>query len=688
MTFGNVLPPPKFDLTPEEMFAKAAYILELAKDGIYEITSSVEPEEATFENVIIPIGHVENQLSYEIEPLSILESVSPSAEIRKAASKAVKTAQEAWELIYDNEELFLLIDAVKHQRPAGLDEESRRFLADLHSECVEKGLNLPEAEMERYSEIRHRKYELHSEFVANLATDPGVVWKSDAELEGLSKSKLESFPADEQGRRRIPLHRTNADAIMRQCTNEQTRRDVWAAKESVYPENAAYFRETVLLRDEAARLLGFSSYNHQLVRRRMMKSPEAVMNLLRAMETKLKPLVKMEMNALRELRGDGGPIHFWDFAYYDSQTLKGRNVNSDVVAEYFPADFVLGRMLGMFEKLFQLEISEVADIKDDEVWHPDVKVYKVSELGGVFVGYLYMDLYPREGKYNSSADFNIRPSYIDREGRYVPSATALICNVTPPTKDTPALLHHSDVITIFHELGHGMHDLMGRTRYAKYHGWRGRRDFCEAPSQLLEFFCWLPQTLKLMSCHYSYLSEEYKQQWERMNPAAAKQPEKQIPEEMLSALIAAKNVNSAIWTARQVGLSIFDMKVHNPSSHEELEGLDIAKEYYTSITEATGLQGPEDEATLGNGYSTTAHFMWGQEANYYSYISTRILAADMWNTCFRDDPMNPETGLRYRQMVLDKGGSVDEANMVAAFLGREPNSDAYLEEIGVEDVAK
>lgn len=122
-----------------------------------------------------------------------------------------------------------------------------------------------------------------------------------------------------------------------------------------------------------------------------------------------------------------------------------------------------------------------------------------------------------------------------------------------------------------------MHDLMGRTRYAKYHGWRGRRDFCEAPSQLLEFFCWLPQTLKLMSCHYSYLSEEYKQQWERMDPAAAKQPEKQIPDEMLSALIAAKNVNSAIWTARQVGLSIFDMKVHNPSSHEELEGLDIAK---------------------------------------------------------------------------------------------------------------
>ncbi|KAG8424483.1 hypothetical protein J3458_001270 [Metarhizium acridum] len=189
MTFDNVSPPPKSDLTPEEMFAKAASMTELAEAGIYEITSSIEPEEATFENVIIPTGHVENQLSYEIEPLSILQSVSPSAEIREAASKAVKTAQEAWESIYDNGELelFLLIDAVKHQRPADLDEESGRFLADLHGECVEKGLNLPGAEMERYSEIRHRKYELHSAFVANLATDPGVVLKSDAELEGLSK---------------------------------------------------------------------------------------------------------------------------------------------------------------------------------------------------------------------------------------------------------------------------------------------------------------------------------------------------------------------------------------------------------------------------------------------------------------------------------------------------------------------
>lgn len=162
---------------------------------------------------------------------------------------------------------------------------------------------------------------------------------------------------------------------------------------------------------------------------------------------------------------------------------------------------------------------------------------------------------------------------------------------------------------------------MGRTKYAKFHGWRGRRDFGEAPSQLLEFWCWLPETLQNMSSHYSYLSEEYKDHWRRMNPDVVDAPEKQIPPEMVSALIAAKNVNSGIATARQVGLSLFDMKVHNPSSHEELENMDIAKEYYGSITEATGFQGPEDGRFIGNGHSTTAHYMWGQEANYYSYVS-------------------------------------------------------------------
>ncbi|KHN98979.1 Peptidase M3A/M3B [Metarhizium album ARSEF 1941] len=578
MAFENILPPPRFNLTPEEMSGKAAYILELAETAVRESTSSIEPGEAIFANVIIPV------------------------DIRTAAAKAPKSAQEAWEFIYDTKELFLLINAVIHQKPADLDEKSTRLLADLHSECIENGLSFPEADMKRYSEIRHRRCGLRSLFVANLATDPGVVFKSDAELAGLSKSKLESFEADEQGRRKILRHRTNANVIMRQCTNKQTRKDIWAAKECIYPNYAKYLREGVLLPDEGARLLGFSSYNNQLV----------VMDLLKTMGTKLNPLVKVEMDALRALHGDGEPMRFRDLACYDSQMWKGRNVNSELVAEYFPAVFVLGRMLEIFEKILHLKIVEVSNTKDDKVWHPDVVVYKVRELGGVFAGHLYMDLYPREGKYNGSADFNIRPSYIDREGKYILSATALICNVTLPTKDTPALLHHSDFVTIFHELGH-------------------------------EFFCCLLETLKHMSCHYSYLPEEYRQRWQRMSPCTITQPEKQIPSEMVLALTEAKNVKSAIWAARQVGLSVLDPEV-----------------LYYRGNRAAGCR------------------RWSEVGQRDPYPRRR---------CGRrasEIRTNPEAGLRYRQVVLDKGGSVDETRMVTAFLGREPNSDAYLGDIGAK----
>ncbi|KAG5983116.1 hypothetical protein E4U55_000760 [Claviceps digitariae] len=200
-------------------------------------------------------------------------------------------------------------------------------------------------------------------------------------------------------------------------------------------------------------MLGYSSYNHQLVSRRMMKSPQAAMNLLHDLSTNLSPLFDSELKALRDLRADGGAIHFWDF--------------STTMTKCFTS------------------IVELLDISDDEVWHEDVNVFTVRDLvDESLVGHLYMDLYPRESKYNHAADFSVRP-VSGKTGKYVASGTALICNVTPPTKDTPALLEHSDVMTIFHELGHEMHDLMGRMIYAKYYGWRGRRDFGETPSQLL-----------------------------------------------------------------------------------------------------------------------------------------------------------------------------------------------------------
>ena len=166
-----------------------------------------------------------------------------------------------------------------------------------------------------------------------------------------------------------------------------------------------------------------------------------------------------------------------------------------------------------------------------------------------------------------------------------------------------------------------MHDLLGRTKYADFHGWNTARDFGEAPSQLLEHWCWVPQCLQNMSCHYAHLSPQYREHWLRMNPGRMELPPKHIPERAVTDLVAAKGVNAPINAIRQVALSIFDMKVHNPPDHETLEPMDIGAVYNTTKEACTGLKGTDDVKEMGNGHSTTAHYMWGQEANYYSYVS-------------------------------------------------------------------
>lgn len=404
-------PPVKFNLTPSQISALAEKLVQRANHGTNEITSSVGPHEATFENTLLPLSQVENEIRCEVEVIVLLENVSPSAEIRAAAAEAFKAIQGALGSIYKFEAIFALVDAVvKKQDPQALDEESERLLSDTHVACINMGLKLPAEERHRFEQMMERGTDLRATFIKNLAADPGSLWVHEHELEGMSRAMLDDMEQDEDGRRLIPLRTPMTSKVLSKCSNEETRKKVFLAKEYIHSDNAPLFRETILSRDESARMLGYSSYSHQLVSRRMMKSPEAVLNLLHDLSTKLRPLVESELKALGDLRADGGAIHFWDFHYYHDIMLQGHNVSGELIAEYFPADFVLRRMLDIFEKLFHLEIVELLDRRDDEVWHEDVKIFSVKDLvDASFVGHLYMDLYPREGKYKHAANFTIRP---------------------------------------------------------------------------------------------------------------------------------------------------------------------------------------------------------------------------------------------------------------------------------------
>ncbi|PNY28537.1 Neurolysin [Tolypocladium capitatum] len=617
-------PAPNFNVTESDLTEQGFLTVKRLQNVLSAIVDNVALEDASFNNTIRALAQADNELNFD--------SVAPLSGIRKAASEAVREINRGYLSMFQHEKLFTLVDAVYDRvREEHLDYESKRLLDKIHTMFVDNGMKLKGDDRDQFDEITNRLIELRAAFIDSMASEPGTVWKSEQALAGLSRGKLESLDQDSDGNRRINFTRPDVTAVLRQCHVDETRREVFLRSQAVFPDNVPIFQEAMVLRDEAARLLGHTSFAAQRLEYKMAKTPEAVDKFLAELNGRLQPLIRAEIQTLQKLRNtrEDSSFYFWDLEYYHQKLLKERRVDHEVISEYFPADYAIQQMMSVFQHLFSLSIEEMKGRADDAVWHPDVKMFAVWDSENAhFLAYLYIDIYPRPGKVNHAANFNIRPGYIDRDGSRVPVATSLICSLSPPSPDCPALLQHTEVITIFHELGNGelvadrlahrqsliettgIHDILGKTQYAMFSGHRTVRDFVETPSQLLEYWCWSPETLQQLNCHYSYLSDSYRQAWCRLKcEADAKQPSKELPRELIAELIASKHVNQGILTSRLVALGMFDMQVHNPKSSGDLETTNIAKAYNSLLQEVTHLAGPKDGVSMGNGYATTSHFI-------------------------------------------------------------------------------
>src|ERR1700710_539547 len=299
-------------------------------------------------------------------------------------------------------------------------------------------------------------------------------------------------------------------------------------------QNAPLFTEAIVLRDEAARLLGYPNWASFRIEDKMAKTPATVNEFLGDLRTQLAPGGVKETDHLKEIKAadlktrgleatNDGNYYLWDSRFYGRMMIeKEFSIDEQKIAEYFPLQSTVEGMLNIFEQLFGFVFVEInsedrsklspSGKAEDITWHEDVQVFSVwddEEEGGGFVGYLYLDLHPRPGKYGHAANFSLQPGYILPNGTRRYPATALVCNFSKPTPTKPSLLKHDEVVTLFHELGHGIHDLAGRTKYSRFHGTSVVRDFVEAPSQMLENWCWTPSQLKSLSKHYYYTSSEY-----------------------------------------------------------------------------------------------------------------------------------------------------------------------------------
>jgi metallopeptidase MepB len=442
----------------------------------------------------------------------------------------------------------------------------------------------------------------------------------------------------------------------------------------------------------------------------MAKSTDTVMSFLDELRDRVLPYRSREINELldfkkadigaRGLQHDG-KLYIWDIAFY-SRILREKKYSVDQleISQYFPLHFTVSAMLKIFGELFGLVFVEVQDVNDrakisptgravDIVWHEDVLLFSVwndDTSPDAFVGYLYLDLHPRPGKYGHAAQWGLRPGFRRPDGSRSYPAAAVLANFTKPTAEKPSLLKHHELITLFHEIGHGIHYLVTRTIYSDYHDgvvW----DFVEAPSQMLENWCWIPALLQRFSSHYK--------------------TGEAISEEIAKRLIRTKYVGNAIDSLQQLKNNYLDMTIH--MRHPEDEDINIANYDNETYKELVGVEGPEALgeprlATIrlnyyhihsltaasdwGHGYTTWGHLISGYDAGYYGYLWSEVYATDMFYTVFKKDPMNKEQGMRYRQTVLEKGGSVDPMILLENFLGRKPNTDAFFKELELGTVSQ
>ena len=550
--------------------------------------------------------------------------------------------------------------------------------------------------------------QLSIEFSKNLNEEKGGLWFTPEELHGVPEDVLSNLKK-EDGKYWLTYKYPDLFPTLRYATNSDVRRKVFVANENKCNQNVPLFREAIVLRDEAARLLGYPDHAAFRIEDKMAKTPKTVDDFLSDLRSRLsdggldeiKTLKAMKKKDL-ESRGEkfDDRYYLWDHRFYDRMmNEQDYQVDQQLISEWFPLQSTIEGMLHIFEQLFGLVFVEIVG-KDrdaispsgkggDIVWHDEVQVFSVWDEeaeGSRFVGYLYLDLFPREGKYGHAANFNLQPGFIKPDGSRRYPATALVCNFSKPTAKKPSLLTHEEVTTLFHELGHGIHDLVARTKYSRFHGTNTVRDFVEAPSQMLENWCWTPSQLKALSRHYSTISSDYKTAWQASAGANASKPEERLPDDLIQNLIKTKNLNGALFNLRQLHFGTFDMTIHEPKSHAAIEELKITETYNHLRKDISKLDGPEvlgDGDGWGNGQATFGHLMGGYDAGYYGYLSSQVYSTDMFYSVFKADPMNAKEGRRYRHTVLEKGGSQDEMKTLVEFLGREPKMDAFYEELGL-----
>ena len=478
-----------------------------------------------------------------------------------------------------------------------------------------------------------------------------------SDLEGLPDSFADGLETDEEtGKLKVTLAYPHFIPFVENAKRRDLREQLaFKFNTQAVEANRPILEEALRLRDEIARDFDVKSWAHHRLEDRMAKNPERVAVFYDELIPPLTAQGRKDiavMSGLLEADTGDTTVRTWDWRYYDTQQRRtDYGVDPFEVASYFPMDAVLTGMFDMVQEVFGLDFDEVAD---PEVWHPDVRLYTIHDHeSGEELAHFYLDLFPREGKYSHAAEFPLITSRRLEDGGYQNPVCAMVANFTKPTADTPSLLQHGEVETLFHEFGHVLHQNLGRTELARFSGTSVETDFVEAPSQIMQNWVWRADVLKKFARHH-----------ETGEP---------IPDTLVDQLVAARRLNIAVHQLRQLKYGWLDQAIHAPGPEKDLD--EISREA-SDLSLLPIHEGTFDLASFG-------HLMGGYDAAYYSYMWAEVFGDDMFGRFEEEGVTNPAVGMAYRREVLEKGGSVDADQMLVGFLGREPDNGAFLRKLGI-----
>ncbi|WBY01840.1 M3 family metallopeptidase [Ramlibacter tataouinensis] len=664
---------PLFDqIRPEHVAPAIDSLLAESEAALEEVVAPAFP--ADWKAMASRLDCTTERLGRAWGAVSHLNSVADTPELRAAYNAALPKITDFWTRLGSDERLYAKYKAMD---PNLLDAEQRQALKNAMRNFVLGGAELQGAAKERFAQIQERQAELSQKFSENAldATDSYAYYARQDELDGVPRDVVHAARAAAQAESKdgykLTLKMPSYLPVMQFAHSRElrlrlyrayvTRASDQAPEEFRKYDNTANIHEILALRKEEAGLLGYRNFAEVSLVPKMADSPAQVIAFLRELATKARPHAEQDVADLRAFAADKLGIadpQPWDWSYIGEKLKEARYAFSEqAVKQYFTAPKVLAGLFKIVETLFEVSIRR----DEAPVWNPRVEFYRI-ERGGELVGQFYLDPAARNGKRGGAWMDDVRARWQRPDDNRLQTPVAhLVCNFADGVDGKPPLLTHDDVITLFHETGHGLHHMLTRVKERDVSGISGVEwDAVELPSQFMENFCWEWAVLRHMTAHVD-----------------TGEP---LPRALFDKMLAAKNFQSGLATLRQIEFALYDMLLH--TDH------DPAGDFMSLLrqvrAEVAVLPSPEFSRTP----HTFSHiFAGGYAAGYYSYKWAEVLSADAYaafeETASPDGMPSVETGRRYRQAILETGGSRPAMESFKAFRGREPTLDALLRHQGM-----